>query len=121
MSADRWTVCPWCRHRHEKALKQAEENLQRSYGVINADAYRLAGEALARMRDVPVEETLPEYCEIGIGVGAASALPRFQVDYGATCRTEGCGFTFNFTLIREIPDVPTSESLGEVRSRSPRR
>lgn len=87
MSADNWTACPRCKKNFEKSVADANANLKKSYGKIDAEAHILASQAVAEM-NFDDRETLREDYELGILKG------EFYIRYKAHC--DKCGFHHEF-------------------------
>lgn len=64
MGADRYSVCPRCRHEHEASIAEEETRVGKLYGQVPLEEFDAAREALAQRQTEGVTSTLRENWEI---------------------------------------------------------
>lgn len=96
MGADRWSICPKCKGEEPQRtqIKNLEQELDKSYGVIARQEYNKLEQKLYDLRETLKKshrETFSEYFEYGDFYNS----PGFNVSYSGSCNS--CDFTFNFS------------------------
>lgn len=112
MGADRWGVCPRCRHNKQQEVENLEQELafftREQYGKVPLEQYQATVTKLTkRARDAANEldhmepdsqyATFPEYYEFYTDLEAGHVVASF----GAECRA--CGYNVNFEYKHPLP------------------
>lgn len=89
MSASSYAHCPncWKENREYKARVMAD--VLRTYGKVTEKEYRINFESAQRIQADPLEETLREDYDLGVGTDGY-----FEVSYTGHC--SNCGFHYEF-------------------------
>jgi hypothetical protein len=89
MSADNYTVCPRCAEKQRDEIATAKANLEKSYGKISAEEFRLAATAVDRIAIEPMPQNLREDYELGIDRDGDFAC-------SFSCSCDVCGWHWSF-------------------------
>jgi hypothetical protein len=91
VSADKWTVCPKCKIRHEKRIESNEQILAEQYGKIDLVSYKLLEERLGAVPDEYEDEEMREDYELFMDDDG-----HLYISYSAYCTNDECDFRYNF-------------------------
>ncbi len=100
MSADRYSVCPWCAERLEIQREAANRAAAEAYRRLPPDEWRELARAANALPSEP-EETLRENWEFGDIEGG-----ELEITYSASCTAEGCGFELIHEAKVPVPPLP---------------
>ena len=99
MSADRWSKCPKCREKQEKAAEKLVADIAAAKATKDFDRFAMLLEKQSEPQQ-ELEDTLRE--DWGIGIWDAES---FEVSYSASCSI--CGFKYSFKF--SDPDLSHKE------------